>query len=82
MSYDYTITEEEFRNRSDIDLLRCSTQCGHFDELNQCCWKTWWHKNEGDLCDFGLYDDGRMQHVKGLWKKKNPINTSERRTPE
>jgi len=32
----------------------CGSDCGHFDTLNQCCWLSWWHKQEGDWCDYGL----------------------------
>ena len=70
VSYDYEITEEEFRETEDLESLECSSQCGSFDYLNQCCWRTWWHKEEGDHCSFNLYVDKNMNHVKVKWKRK------------
>jgi len=34
--------------------VTCGNACGHFDYLNQCCWLSWWHKEEGDRCNYGL----------------------------
>jgi hypothetical protein len=67
---DYTITEEEYQERDDLHELECSTQCGHYDELNQCCWVSWRNQDEGDRCFYGLYEDESGMIVRVLWKKK------------
>ena len=43
-------------------VRQCSTSCGHFDELNLCCWVA--SKRglctevfEGDYCLYGLTED-------------------------
>ena len=45
--------EEQFLELEGYDIT-CGNECGHFDHLNQCCWLSWWHKEEGDHCNYGL----------------------------
>lgn len=70
MIFDYQITEEEYKEREDLEPLYCSDTCGSFDSLNQCCWITWWRKNEGNLCDFPVYVDHDMNYVWVKFKSK------------
>ena len=71
MSPDYTITEEEYHDRHDLEPLECSEGgCGHYDALNQCCWLSWRHKEEGDICSYGWYVDEGGGIVKVIWNKK------------
>ena len=40
----------------EIHEITCGNECGHWDELNQFCWLSWWHKQEGDRCNYGFVD--------------------------
>lgn len=46
----------EFGEFEYVEDVRCGSQCGSFDYLNLCCWKSWYNKQEGDFCDYGLVD--------------------------
>lgn len=71
MSWDYTLTQEEFNERDDLHELECDEgQCGHYDELNRCCWLSWRNHAPGDICAYGLYQDENSMIVRVLWKKK------------
>lgn len=70
MNYTYTLTQEEFNERDDLEPLECSeSSCGHYDSLNQTCWLSWRHKEEGDICSYGWYVDQNGMIVRVLWKK-------------
>ena len=82
MTYDYTITEQEFYDRDSqgqtLEPLECSEgNCGHYDALNQCCWLSWRHKEEGDICSYNFYVDENGLIVKVLWPKKASSNNQE-----
>ncbi len=70
MSYLYEITEEEYRERNNLEPLECSNSCPHFDYLNQYCWIAWRDRSERDMCIYGLYIDENKNHVKVNWRKK------------
>lgn len=50
------IRQENDYDIDDIDTreVTCGSSCGHFDSFNQCCWLSWWNKQEGDHCNYGL----------------------------
>jgi len=71
MTHDYTLTEEEYYERNDLKPLKCSeANCGHYDALNQTCWRSWRDKQEGDTCSYGYYLDENSMVVKVIWNKK------------
>jgi len=52
--------------------VTCGWQCGHFDSFNQCCWLSWWNKQEGDHCNYGLKEvDGMIFTPKELEALRN-----------
>ena len=70
MSWDYTLTEEEFQERHDLHELECDEgQCGHYDELNRCCWVSWKNHAPGNFCSYGLYQDENSMIVKVLRRR-------------
>ena len=51
--------DDDFEERH---VRQCSTSCGHFDELNLCCWVAserglCTEVSEGDYCLYGLTED-------------------------
>lgn len=56
--------------------VTCGNACGHFDYLNQCCWLSWWHKEEGDHCNYGLVEvDGMILTPKQLERLRKSRQT-------
>lgn len=58
--------------------VTCGNSCGHFDYLNQCCWLSLWHKQEGDYCDYELREwEGMIltpKEVKELRSSEQKLN--------
>jgi hypothetical protein len=51
--------DDDFEERH---VRQCSTSCGHFDELNLCCWVAsnrglCTEVSEGDYCLYGFLED-------------------------
>jgi len=50
-------TQYEIEEEYGLEDLKCGSGCSHFDALNQCCWLSWCHQEEGDYCAYGLKVD-------------------------
>ena len=64
------MTRDYDLDMSVFEAVTCGDQCGHFDAFNQCCWLSWWNKEEGDRCNYGLVIDidGEV-HTPEEWKE-------------
>lgn len=47
------MSDEEYNYEEEYDVRECDESCGHFDEINLCCWVA---TNRGMCTDVALHD--------------------------